>query len=127
MQNLLFGLAYSDGFFAVHGDGGFGAHDGANAAAGTAFSFQGSGVISLGCDVIVSKRQHFLGTRGNTYLAALAVQLVDFDSSLYGHSYLLESFFLHEPFHYHRNQPNCEVSDLTTGCNLHPVCHQVSL
>src|SRR5512133_2450276 len=92
MQNLLFGLPGRAGFFAVHADGGFGAYNCANAAAGTAFRPQCGGVISLGGDVIVSKRQHFLGTRGNTYLAALAVQLVYFDSSLNGHSYLLRVF-----------------------------------
>jgi hypothetical protein len=39
--------------------------------------------------MIVGKRQHFLGARGNAHFAALAVQLVDFDTSLNGHSYLL--------------------------------------
>jgi hypothetical protein len=118
MQNLLFGLPGSAGFFAEHADGAFRAYNGANAAAGTAFSLQCGGVISLGGDVIVSKRQHFLGTRGNTYLAALAVQLVYFDSSLNGHSYLLESFYLHEPSHYHRFRQKMEVSHITfQNCN----------
>jgi hypothetical protein len=77
------------GLFTIDSNGGFWTNNGANGASGAAFSDQCCGVVPFGSDVISSEAQYLLWTGSHAQFTALAIDFIDFDSTLWGHSYLL--------------------------------------
>jgi hypothetical protein len=76
--------------YTIHSDGGFRADYSAHCTTCAAVCNQLSRVITLDIYTLRGQAQHMLRTGVNAQLATFAKQVVYFDPSLGGHSFLLE-------------------------------------
>jgi hypothetical protein len=75
------------GSFSKNVNSRFWAHDGTNSAAGTTFSNQAGGMIAFYGNPLLIQTDHMLRTGLSADFAALAIRLVDHNSTLWGHSF----------------------------------------